>query len=86
MPFSDQVNSRVQGAGTICFQAKWWQADTFPRDVLRDCRSVRPGVLMHSKVIYVRPRGTELSSSSIRFAYVGSANLSESAWYVLRPL
>lgn len=41
---------------------------------------------MHSKVIYVRPRGTELSSSSIRFAYVGSANLSESAWYVLRPL
>ncbi|KAK4137315.1 phospholipase D/nuclease [Trichocladium antarcticum] len=69
------------GAGTICFQARWWKAESFPHDVLRDCRSTRPGVLMHSKVLYVRgPATTTLSNSTIRFAYVGSANLSESAW------
>ncbi|KXX79467.1 Tyrosyl-DNA phosphodiesterase 1 [Madurella mycetomatis] len=62
------------GAGTICFQAKWWQAESFPHSVLRDCKSVRDGLVMHSKIIYVRfeTRGG--------FVYVGSANLSESAW------
>lgn len=48
---------------------------------MRDCKSVRPGVLMHSKVIYVRPRDAA-SNPDHCFAYVGSANLSESAWYV----
>ncbi|KAK0673822.1 tyrosyl-DNA phosphodiesterase-domain-containing protein [Cercophora samala] len=63
------------GAGTICFQPKWWKAASFPREVLRDCRSRREGVVMHSKVAFVRRAG------GLRgFAYLGSANLSESAW------
>ncbi|KAL2271708.1 hypothetical protein VTJ83DRAFT_1079 [Remersonia thermophila] len=71
------------GAGTICFQSRWWEASTFPRELLRDCENVRPGVLMHSKMIFVRPHnavGGSGSSASRSFAYVGSANLSESAW------
>lgn len=75
------VSNNQQGAGTICFQRRWWDAKTFPKSILRDCKSIRPGVLMHSKIMYIRP-----SDPSIRegrcYAYVGSANLSESAWYV----
>ena len=68
---------------------------------MRDCVNVRKGVLMHSKVIYVRSNDRdhgqtrkaggsgdedEAKSGSTplnchdAFAYVGSANLSESAW------
>lgn len=35
---------------------------------------------MHSKVLFVRAEGTELAGLTLRFVYVGSANLSESAW------
>ncbi|KAK4123681.1 phospholipase D/nuclease [Parathielavia appendiculata] len=71
------------GAGTICFQSRWWQSPTFPHELLRDCKSVRKGLLMHSKLMYVRPRdapGSLATSAARCFAYVGSANLSESAW------
>ena len=79
-----------QSAGTICFQPKWWKAATFPHELMRDCKSVRPGMLMHGKVMYVRPHDATSSASSASsaarcFAYVGSANLSESAWYVPPP-
>ncbi|KAK3296034.1 tyrosyl-DNA phosphodiesterase-domain-containing protein [Chaetomium fimeti] len=74
-----QSKGGKDGAGTICFQSKWWQAPTFPRELLRDCKSVRPGVLMHSKIIYIRPNDPDLRSGRC-LAYVGSANLSESAW------
>ncbi|KAL2134218.1 hypothetical protein VTI74DRAFT_723 [Chaetomium olivicolor] len=70
------------GAGTICCQSKWWSAPTFPREVLRDCRSTRQGLLMHSKVIFVRRHRDSggFDDDARCFAYVGSANLSESAW------
>lgn len=35
---------------------------------------------MHSKILYARPQNSTLSGSAIKFAYMGSANLSESAW------
>ncbi|KAK0646346.1 tyrosyl-DNA phosphodiesterase-domain-containing protein [Cercophora newfieldiana] len=66
-------------AGTICFQSKWWAAESFPHQVLRDCQSTRKGVIMHSKVMFVRQSGSRTGQSK-GFAYVGSANLSESAW------
>ena len=46
------VNSKGGDAcrGTICFQAKWYSAATFPRTLLRDCQSQRKGMLMHNKV------------------------------------
>lgn len=46
------VNSKGGAAcgGTICFQTKWYSAATFPRRLLRDCKSQRKGMLMHNKV------------------------------------
>jgi len=58
--------------GTICFSSKWYDAPTFPREVMRDCVSVRKGLLMHNKMLFVRGEGA--------WAYIGSANCSESAW------
>ncbi|KAF7540514.1 hypothetical protein G7Z17_g12193 [Cylindrodendrum hubeiense] len=89
-------------AGTICVQAKWWRAPTFPTELVRDCVNTRDGLLMHSKMIFVRkirfregrsaakaeaetePTNAGADSnpgkSSPGWAYIGSANLSESAW------
>ncbi|PWY82965.1 phospholipase D/nuclease [Aspergillus heteromorphus CBS 117.55] len=70
-------------AGTICCQSRWFEGEKFPRQALRDCESQRPRLLMHSKILYVRPDNPiRLSDTSEcrAWAYVGSANLSESAW------
>ncbi|KAI0480804.1 phospholipase D/nuclease [Xylariaceae sp. FL0804] len=64
-------------AGTICAQKKWWESASFPRELFRDCKSVRKGLLMHSKIMFVRHLGV---GSGTAWAYLGSANLSESAW------
>ncbi|KAM3508241.1 hypothetical protein MY10362_001301 [Beauveria mimosiformis] len=72
-----------QSAGTICVQAKWWRAPSFPKELVRDCVNNRDGLLMHSKIILVRrPAAAELigQTSATGWAYIGSANLSESAW------
>ncbi len=51
---SDTTVRRSKGgarnAGTICFSSKWWGQGTFPRSNMRDCVSVREGMLMHNKV------------------------------------
>ncbi len=52
-PTRDTVVRSKGGApcgGTICFQSKWYDSPTFPRQLLRDCRSQREGLLMHNKV------------------------------------
>ena len=50
-PTHDTVkSSTARSAGTICFQSRWYNSPTFPREILRDCKSVRPGMLMHNKV------------------------------------
>ena len=36
--------------GTICFQSKWFTSPEFPTELMRDCKSVRRGLLMHNKV------------------------------------
>ncbi|KIW15249.1 hypothetical protein PV08_05294 [Exophiala spinifera] len=87
----------MQNAGTICFSGKWWAQQSFPQSNLRDCISLREGLLMHNKILYVRPTlatlaGTAVPHSSSHehsrsilqpqrpWVYLGSANLSESAW------
>ena len=75
-PTYDTVRRSIAGsAGTICFQSKWYNSPTFPKDIMRDCQSTREGMLMHNKLIYV--------SSPRPWAYIGSANCSESAWGTL---
>ncbi|KAF3770305.1 hypothetical protein M406DRAFT_33689 [Cryphonectria parasitica EP155] len=77
----DRCRGGRQSAGTIRFQSRWWNAASFPRAVLRDCKNVRSGILMHSKVIYVqRPAASLVRGAAQGWAYVGSHNLSESAW------
>ncbi|KAF4120288.1 Tyrosyl-DNA phosphodiesterase [Geosmithia morbida] len=94
-------------AGTICVHARWWRSPSFPTGLVRDCENVRDGLLLHSKMMFVRPSSSSSSSSFFSadpgptsddgagggsgtnsassggkkaWAYVGSANLSESAW------
>ncbi|KAI8992485.1 tyrosyl-DNA phosphodiesterase I [Pilobolus umbonatus] len=40
------------GASTICFNRKSWQSPQFPKEVMHDAISHRPGTLMHSKVYH----------------------------------
>ncbi|KAL8995069.1 MAG: hypothetical protein Q9169_005138 [Polycauliona sp. 2 TL-2023] len=88
-PSSETVRASTGGSnngGTICFQSKWWNAATFPRELLRDCRSRRDGMLMHNKIIYVYPTSPPHTPTSSHvsdcksWVYIGSANCSESAW------
>ncbi|KAL4999081.1 tyrosyl-DNA phosphodiesterase-domain-containing protein [Aspergillus recurvatus] len=70
-------------AGTICFQERWFENGKFPRSVLRDCVSAREGLVMHNKILYVQPDepfSLPGNKQCLGWAYVGSANLSESAW------
>jgi hypothetical protein len=76
-------------AGTICFKRRSWEHAKFPRGVLRDCVAVpsRAGVLMHSKVMFVRFEGEERKvGEHAGWVYVGSANASESAWGVVSEM
>lgn len=84
------TSSTAGGAGTICLSRKWFEDMTFPRRCFRDYISTRPGLLSHNKILYARGlRGSEAddddldadqSTQKIAWAYVGSANMSESAW------
>ncbi|KAL9473798.1 hypothetical protein ACSS6W_008178 [Trichoderma asperelloides] len=82
---TDHTVSKSRGGrnagGTICVQAKWWRSPNFPRELVRDVIS-RDRLLMHSKMIFVRRRvgDSQAIRQSPGWAYVGSANLSESAW------
>ncbi|CAK7207816.1 hypothetical protein SEUCBS139899_010631 [Sporothrix eucalyptigena] len=64
----------------------WWESPSFPRAILRDGQNVRKGILMHTKLLLARTgsgAGETQPGQSSRprgWAYVGSANMSESAW------
>jgi len=52
-PSYDTVEQSKGGRGAggpICFQEKYYHSPKFPKQVLRDCKSVREGLLMHNKV------------------------------------
>ncbi|KAI9746599.1 MAG: hypothetical protein M1818_000312 [Claussenomyces sp. TS43310] len=76
----------IKAAGTICFQPQWYAAASFPRSLMRDCESVRKGMLMHNKLLFARPQQSyavhveEHKPTTRAWTYIGSANLSESAW------
>jgi hypothetical protein len=78
-PLNSTVTSSQAGsAGTICLKADWWRGPLFPRECFRDYRSKRSGVLSHNKILYAR--GVNDKGQKVAWRYVGSANLSESAW------
>jgi hypothetical protein len=74
--------SKAGAAGTICLQRNWFEGPAFPRSCFRDYRSTRTGLLSHNKILYARGKQTQADGSikNIAWAYVGSSNMSESAW------
>ncbi|KAK9466577.1 tyrosyl-DNA phosphodiesterase-domain-containing protein [Lipomyces arxii] len=85
-PSHDTVSASkggISGAGTICFSSSSWNNPAFPKQILRDGKSVRQGCLMHDKVMFVRfdsPVAAPDGTLTTGMAYVGSANMSQSAW------
>lgn len=83
-PSHETVSASKNGTnsgGTICLDPKHYQRDQFPKELFRDCKSKRAGLLLHSKLLFTTP--TTRGADGVRagaWAYVGSANLSESAW------
>ncbi|KAF2185826.1 phospholipase D/nuclease [Zopfia rhizophila CBS 207.26] len=81
-PTHDTVAQSTGGldcGGTNTLDKRHYYASTFPKDCLRDYKSTRPGVLSHNKILLARGRRT---NEEVPFAwvYIGSANVSESAW------
>lgn len=75
-PSRDTVINSLGGresGGTVCFNPAYWKKDGFPRAIIKSLESVKPRTLMHSKAIYIR-------SPECNLMYMGSANMSESAW------
>ena len=82
-PTEETVQSSTAGAaGTICLSRKWWESHTFPRRCFRDYKSTRKGLLSHNKILYARGKQKIEGGGKkdVAWAYVGSANMSESAW------
>ena len=82
-PTHETVTSSIAGAaGTICLNRKWFEGAAFPRTCFRDYRSTRAGLLSHNKILYARgkQKNADGSTQNVTWAYVGSANMSESAW------
>jgi hypothetical protein len=78
-----QSRGGLDSAGTICLLEKYYAKVDFPRDIFRDYRSTRQGLLSHNKLMF--GRGSKSTSSDdkkqpVAWVYCGSANLSESAW------
>jgi hypothetical protein len=77
-----QSRGGFDNAGTICLHEKYYNKTDFPRSIFRDYRSTRQGLLSHNKLIFARGfrKASEANEQAVAWLYVGSANLSESAW------
>lgn len=69
-------DSRAGAAGSICFQRQYFESKDFPKEVLYELESTRPGCVMHNKYILMR----DTAKPGHGLVYVGSANCSQSAW------
>ncbi|RMZ70444.1 hypothetical protein GMOD_00000535 [Pyrenophora seminiperda CCB06] len=81
-PTNDTVEKSMggpNGAGTISFSSNFYNAPTFPKECLRDYDSTRRGMLSHNKLLFARGRRRS-DGRPFAWVYVGSANISESAW------
>jgi hypothetical protein len=87
-PLEKTVLSSNGGAacgGTNTLRREDYNANAFPRECMRDYQSVRrPRILSHNKLLLVRGRRGP-KKEPFAWAYVGSANLSESAWGKVVP-
>ena len=81
----------AMNGGTICFQSRWYDSTTFPTGLLRDCKSVRKGMLMHNKVRHVtlffplrvsHESKYEMSEPIMRKSHWYEGNICEYSWLV----
>jgi len=82
-PAFDTIRDSMGGfsnAGTICLQRKWWERNDFPRSMFADYQSTREGMLSHNKILFARGSKKGALDEHVSWVYVGSANLSSSAW------
>lgn len=80
-PTEDTVKSSIGGpdcAGVISLRKTHHSSPMFPLGCLRDYASTRKGMLSHNKLLFAR--GRHIDGKPFAWVYVGSANLSESAW------
>jgi hypothetical protein len=80
-PTDEAVKNSIGGpdsGGIISLTRQYYNAETFPRDCMRNYDSTRRGMLSHNKLLFAR--GIKKSGEAFAWVYVGSANLSESAW------
>lgn len=84
-PLHETVANSLGGTdngGTICLQKRYYEKPEFPKSMFRDNQSRRQGMLSHNKILLARGRKSKSDESkgAVAWAYVGSANMSESAW------
>jgi hypothetical protein len=80
-PTKDTVEKSVGGpdcAGIISLSRQTYNAPAFPKECMRDYDSMRRGMLSHNKLLFAR--GRRKDGNPFAWVYVGSANISESAW------
>lgn len=80
-PTEDTISSSIGGpncAGVISLRKAHHDSSTFPVGCLRDYVSTRKGMLSHNKLLFAR--GQHVDGKPFAWVYVGSANISESAW------
>ncbi|GME48188.1 Phospholipase d nuclease [Neofusicoccum parvum] len=87
-----------QAGGTITLRKNWYEAASFPKTCMRDHKSTRKGLLSHNKMVLGRGQhassdGEEdedevdkdeaTERKNVAWAYIGSHNLTSSAWGTL---
>ncbi|CAO2651771.1 Nn.00g000540.m01.CDS01 [Neocucurbitaria sp. VM-36] len=80
-PTNETVEKSIGGpdcGGIISLTKQHYYASTFPKECLRDYDSTRRGMLSHNKLLFVR--GRKKDGKAFAWVYIGSANISESAW------
>lgn len=80
-PLDEQVKQSIGGpdcGGIISLTHQHYHASAFPRECLRNYDSDRRGMLSHNKLLLAR--GRKRDGSPLAWVYIGSANMSESAW------
>ena len=80
-PSDDTIKSSIGGpncAGIISLRKSHFLAPTFPGECVRDHVSTRKGMISHNKLLFAR--GRHADGTGFAWVYVGSANISESAW------
>ncbi|KAF1927526.1 tyrosyl-DNA phosphodiesterase domain-containing protein [Didymella exigua CBS 183.55] len=80
-PTEETIKSSIGGpdcAGVISLRKAHYSSSTFPVKCLRDYVSTRKGMISHNKLLFAR--GRQVDGKLFAWVYVGSANISESAW------